>query len=282
MQWDSSIFRGRTFRDFREKNLPPNASVLNFDKYCCMGCNAPSGPSSRRKPIIGLPRLKIGGVFRPSTDDIMFEESSGRKRHKQDESRKEMEPFIIEQLEIPEYQEAGVQSDETKDPPRRKFMHIAIGSSKGTQADICIMGTGHHDDTLEPVLESVGSKVLEQSLLETMEEHELHVIRADIRKLVEKRRNRQVRNMTEVQHQLYKAERLELERTRREKELETELEADDLVAAICYSIYVCNNVVSQTFNSLREQKFLADANQGKYKTSKMTKLANVNSTSLNY
>lgn len=262
MQWDSSIFRGRTFRDFREKNLPPNAPVINFEKYCCVGCNAPSGPSARRKPIIGLPRLKVGGIFRPTTDDIMFEESSGRKRHKQDESRKEMEPFIIEQLEVPEYQEHGVQSDDTKDPPRRKFMQIAIGSSVASQADICIMGTGHKDDSLEPVLQSVRSKVLEQSLLETMEEHELHVIRADIRKLAEKRRNRQVRNMTEVNHQLYKAEMLELEKYRREKELEQELEADELIAAICYSINICNNVVSQAFDSLRHEKFLADENQG--------------------
>ncbi len=228
-----------------------------------MGCSAPSGPSNRRKPIIGLPRLKVGGVFRPSTDDIMFEESSGRKRHKQDESRKEMEPFIIEQLETPEYQEQGAQSDETKDPPRSKFMKIAIGRSKASQADICIMGTGHPDDSVEPILESVRSIVLEQSLLEIMEEHELHVIRTDIRKLVEKRRNRQVRDITEVQNQLYKAQMLELEKSRREQDLEKELEADELIAATCYSINICNNVVSQTFESLRQQKYLADENQGK-------------------
>lgn len=200
----------------------------------------------------------------------MFEESSGRKRHKQDESQKEMEPFITEQMVPPEYVESGVQGDEIKEIPKKKCFPVAIGRSAGTQADICIIGTGSHEDPIEPIFAEVGSKVLEQSLLETFEEYELHTIDSEIRALMETRRTRQARNMKLVEQQLYKAEQKEMERIRREKELQQELEATENITATFYSINICTLIMARTLDKMRRHKFLRAEGHGK----KLTFLVN--------
>ncbi|CAL8096127.1 unnamed protein product [Orchesella dallaii] len=274
LQWDPSIYRGRTFRDFREKNLPPFTTTINFNKYCSTDWKKHYQPKdvgiAPNKPKkVGLPRLKIGGIIRPTTDDIIDEEISGHNRHKQDESMKEMEPFIVEQIVIPKYKETGTNPDLTKATPMKYCLPINVGPSKASTADICVIGL--EDDPLQPIVSNLGTKVVEQSLLESFEEYELRQIRKDINKYIEKRRNRQIRETKVIHNELLRTLNLEKEKIRREKEFDDESEAEGIIGARIFSTLVCHRLTCDVFDSLRDQHFMQSGNADIIQTVELTR-----------
>lgn len=258
LQWDPRIYRGRTSINFREKNLPPFTTILDFRNYL----NPPhvqDGKSPSKKVIIPT-RYKIGGIFRPTDDDIVVEEASGNPCHVFDKTITEMEPFIIEEVTIPEYKERDTQWDATKFATVRKCSTMAGGPSKSLQVSLSCAEEGNKDP-IEPLIKNTGKKILEQSVLEAMEEDELQQIRTEIAGFVDIQRMRQYREAKIVEMEQFRMDRAETERVVRTRQREVEAAAEEIVCAGVYSVVTCTHLLINTLADLRQQNFLSMVNK---------------------
>uniref|UniRef100_A0A3P9J5R9 Radial spoke head 3 n=1 Tax=Oryzias latipes TaxID=8090 RepID=A0A3P9J5R9_ORYLA len=167
------------------------------------------------------------------------------------------ESYLEELSDIPEVKETECQTDAFLDRPETPIF-LAAKTGKDAATQIYEGDLFDFEEEVQPILEILVGKTLEQSLLEVMEEEELAALMAQQRAFLERRNN----ELPEV-HRLQEQERRRREeRERRMAEqrraLEEEKEVAEKIAARALTQQQLADLVPSVLASLRREGYFYD------------------------
>uniref|UniRef100_A0A3P9KUU3 Radial spoke head 3 n=1 Tax=Oryzias latipes TaxID=8090 RepID=A0A3P9KUU3_ORYLA len=167
------------------------------------------------------------------------------------------ESYLEELSDIPEVKETECQTDAFLDRPETPIF-LAAKTGKDAATQIYEGDLFDFEEEVQPILEILVGKTLEQSLLEVMEEEELAALMAQQRAFLERRNN----ELPEV-HRLQEQERRRREeRERRMAEqrraLEEEQEVAEKIAARALTQQQLADLVPSVLASLRREGYFYD------------------------
>ncbi|XP_017267352.1 radial spoke head protein 3 homolog [Kryptolebias marmoratus] len=165
--------------------------------------------------------------------------------------------FLEELSEVIEATDTECQTDEFLDRPATPLF-IPAKTGKDAETQIEEGELFNFDTEVQPILEVLVGKTVEQSLLEVMEEEELACLRAQQRAFEELRNN----ELAEVQRLQEQERRRREEKERRiaqQKEvLKKERETAEKVAALVYTQQYLSSLLPAVFGSLRDHGYFYD------------------------
>jgi len=169
----------------------------------------------------------------------------------------------------PEYKNCNTQSDHLRDPfawdsvlsGYPKGVTVAVGPSQYVEANIGYEEEAAEEDPIPPVISTVGSKVLEQCLLESAEEYEIQQVQFEIRKLINKRLMRQARAAKLIDNEVVKAEQRMAEKVMTDQQMRVETEAEQNLGAALFSTQICSRAMDESIYKLQKMNFLHDTDK---------------------
>uniref|UniRef100_H2MUI7 Radial spoke head 3 n=1 Tax=Oryzias latipes TaxID=8090 RepID=H2MUI7_ORYLA len=163
------------------------------------------------------------------------------------------ESYLEELSDIPEVKETECQTDAFLDRPETPLF-LAAKTGKDAATQIYEGDLFDFEEEVQPILEILVGKTLEQSLLEVMEEEELAALMAQQRAFLERRNN----ELPEV-HRLEEQERRRREeRVQQRRALEEEKEVAEKIAARALTQQQLADLVPSVLASLRREGYFYD------------------------
>ncbi|XP_041661759.1 radial spoke head protein 3 homolog [Cheilinus undulatus] len=234
MMYDRRIVRGNTYA---QRIIPTTAQ--------------PDPAEVQRQQEIrrrALARKRAQEQFKPRTPEAV----QGRKHIDM-----QTEPYLEELSNIIVATDVEIQTDDFLDRPATPLF-IPAKSGKDVETQIEEGELFDFDMEVQPLLEVLVGKTIEQSLVEVMEEEELACLKAQQRAYLEHRNN----ELTEMQRLQEKERRLSEEKERRisqQKEvLKRERETAEKIAARAYTQQYLADLFPAVFISLRSQGYFYD------------------------